>query len=963
VSFSTAASCGVNISEFSNIWFQDPLDTWSQNFGLSGTVTPQTVTPRQNGDLVMTVGCSAASIGAIAGGYAPLTMDGTGYAAGYDILSGSVVSSVSWPTVRATWSALEATFVAGPVGPNPLLQFPETLVQVAVGGNFLAPVEGIGVWANISHYVRSMTLGPLGRQHELDRVQAAAGTVTVNNRDGAFNTWNTNSYLVNNGCLDPMTPLSVTAAWLGITSHEAFGYIQSVVPVIGDVLNVDATISTMDIFQLLSLRYLSGGNYAALVEADGGLSLEAFYRLGDLVNSYSVADSSGNNQTGSLIAGLNGTPLFGVAGPFLCDASTALDLTNGSNVLNGGVTTTNNATSPPTQNNPLGSAVAIWSFEAWVKWTSTAAVANGRSVAFTGSTDNVALPNLIYGIPNSNPSGGPLPGLAVGDLVTGPNIAVGSTITGVYTAQITLSLNTTGAGSGTFYAVAGQVGSTLFSGTTPSGQVDVRVGSFTSASVTYYNRITAGPVTSAYAPEAFSANNTTQNGLWHHVIMSYAASVATFSVDGMEDSVTNVGDWSSPTDITIGCDADGANGWVGSMANVALYSTFLDSTQVLNHYNTGMWFQQQEFGAADGDTTAGRFNKVMAVAGLPSATMLDVPYPFRTLMYAETNAVTTTSALNYLQTLTETEPGLIYQGADGVIRALSRQYQYLHPQSVTSNATFSDNTSTPYFYEGPSLSIAGDDLDVWNNIQVQSGRSGSQLQTWGPVQSPMAANSASVYGSRTLQGLTSLQQANDSDALAIAQNYGEWHNNPINRVEAISLTSYGSGGSNIPQMLARRLYDRISVAYQGQTSSSPFEQDSLIEQITHTVNVDSGPTWGTTWALSPYEILLDPFLIGTTQAQMSGAASVTGSGTSWTQIATSYPLASGTVTYTVASGATATVPFNANAAEVTAALDVLVPGTVCFGGPINTTNLGISFGASSQASFSAYFTSGNQLTL
>src|ERR1035437_1764176 len=114
-------------------------------------------------------------MGAIAGGYATLTMDGTGYAAGYDILSGSVVSSVSWPTVRATWSALEATFVAGPVGPNPLLQFPETLVQVAVGGNFLAPVEGIGVWANISHYVRSMTLGQPGRQHELDRVQAAAG--------------------------------------------------------------------------------------------------------------------------------------------------------------------------------------------------------------------------------------------------------------------------------------------------------------------------------------------------------------------------------------------------------------------------------------------------------------------------------------------------------------------------------------------------------------------------------------------------------------------------------------------------------------------------------------------------------------------------------------------------------------------------------------------------------------------
>lgn len=135
------------------------------------------------------------------------------------------------------------------------------------------------------------------------------------------------------------------------------------------------------------------------------------------------------------------------------------------------------------------------------------------------------------------------------------------------------------------------------------------------------------------------------------------------------------------------------------------------------------------------------------------------------------------------------------------------------------------------------------------------------LQEWGPPESEQAAVSASVYGQRTLQGLTSLQMAFDSDALAIAQNYGEWFNFPIERVTQITLQSYSSAGNNLSPMLARGLYDRITVRYLGQTQGPAFEQDSLIEQITHTVNMDD-PSWDTTWALSPYEILMEPTVLG-----------------------------------------------------------------------------------------------------
>ena len=65
---------------------------------------------------------------------------------------------------------------------------------------------------------------------------------------------------------------------------------------------------------------------------------------------------------------------------------------------------------------------------------------------------------------------------------------------------------------------------------------------------------------------------------------------------------------------------------------------------------------------------------------------------------------------------------------------------------------------------------------------------------------------------------------------------------------------------------------------------------------------------------------------------------------------------------TVASGATTTVEYNATAAQVQTALAVLVASTTVSGGPLNTSNVNITFG-SSQASFSAFFTSASQLTL
>jgi hypothetical protein len=904
ITCATAAYAAINVTEWSGLWYVDPLDQWSQNFGTSESIIPQTVQPRADRDLVISVGTTdSVTIGLPTGGFTALPMPGANTVAAYSVLSGSVASAMDWGMGSSqAWAAVEACFVAGVAGLNPEFQFPETLVEISTTNNFLAPLEGTGVWTNASSYMRSMTLGPLGRQHELDRVQAASAQIIANNRDGSFNTWNTSSYLYNNGLgLKPMNPVKVTAAWDGVTSPQYYGYIQAVVPQITDALNVDAEITCVDIFQMLSLQYLANNNYAQSVLSNGPV---AYYRLGDQPATYTTLDSSGNGYTGSLISGISGTPAYGSAGAMLYDPNTALDCTNGTNGPNGGFCTIDNTTQPPTIHNPLQSATN-WSFECLLKWTQTAAVTDGGVgtvfYATAASGEQIAIQVGQGLVSVANPSG--------------------ASVSAVNTFNDAFILSPGWCGNGWEASTSYSTGTLIC----PSGAsgflfyMDVTTGSSGSSQPVW--NTTIGAITTDGAIQwlcfsNFSAivpNTVLMDGGWHHLVVVYDDSLNAVVpvVDGVELNlgafVTLTG--SSPYGIQIGIEsattsaeslvptilgtwkfgqpaADGVltggavesllqaeetNGFPGVIDEVALYDTLMTGTQIISDYHTFTWFQTQEFGASVGGPLAGRFNKVLQVAKLNPSTILNVPYQFRTLLYAEQDAVTTTSALNYLQTQTESEPGLIFQAPNGMINAYSRQYQYLNPTSIVSQGIFGDTSAAAYRFDGPSLQITSDDLDTWNDIEVQSGIPATAttgqveigvLQEWGPAQSAAAAQSASVYGGRTLQGLTSLQMAYNSDALSIAQNYFNWYGVPIQRVTQLTLNSQGNSGNNISQMLQRGLYDRLTVQYQGQTPGSVFAQDALVEQIQHTVDM-SGPTWTTVFSLSPYEILLEPTILGT----------------------------------------------------------------------------------------------------
>lgn len=853
-----------------------------------------------------------------------------------------------------TSATVSACFLPGTSAQNPNLTFPEMLVEVApdsYSSGFTAPLSGQGIWRNISNYVQAMSFGSLGRQHELDRVQATQGHVTVDARDGTFNAWNTGSFLYKNGHVLPaMTPVKVTAAWNGVTYPVYYGYVQSLELNIKDQLDVDAEIVCVDALQLMSLKYISGNNYESQILA---LQPNAYYQLGDAVNSNVVIDSSSNGYNGTILGSSTPQiPSFGQLGPFLFDTTTSLE-TNTTVNGNGGFNTNNSAPNPPKIQDPL-SAATNWTAECWFAMNTTVA-----SVGTTSQQNYVAsahggsnyLPFYSAWYSTSVPSN-----VVRGQLIEGLGVpqstfvaSVAST-TGIYltqnvngTAASTQAYVTTfttlgeASGYGLMSFFANENYFTVDAGLFPNSLTLTQVGAWniTSASAsgtTWTYGITSNgiapivgqniTVSGCYAPgttggaiyngtwvitssstTSFTVTGSTSgppsattfgtaigtvanpiltgtNGAvnlfdksWHHCVLEYsvagttgtasiyidgqlAGSVPTTSLTTGSLSLTN------PTGFTFGQTfMPSIYDFPGNMAQVALYDYNLSSTNIYNNYETGKWFAYAEYGAANGNDDYGRLNKLMDVIGLNSSTMLNCPYPFKTLLYADTNVLTTTSALNYMQTLSESEPGIIFQSPDGMISAYNRQYQYLNPTTVQLQvALTTDGTGIPI--EGNTLKLTADDLDVWTNVQVGSGKSGAALQVWGAKQSPTASVNAQTYGDRTLQGLTSLMQDLNTDALALAQNYLYWYENPQIRLSSISIHSYVNQGAAIPFQLGLGLIDLVEVVYAPQTSGDTFSQYYVIESISQTADVSAGPVLTTTYQLSPYEILLTPTILG-----------------------------------------------------------------------------------------------------
>lgn len=838
VTFSGSVTFGVNLSEWSGVYTVQPLDMDAQNYGVSAAPTTAVLpTGLAQTDVVLALTSAA---GVLTGGplnsFIGLSFGGsaTGISAGYRLVNPAGISTSWTQSGSHSWSTCIVALQPGAATLNPngdatTATMPETIIEMSTNSNWQVPI-----WQNFSRYVQKCDVGPIGRQHWLDRVQAAPAKITVNNRDGTFNPWNSNSSLYNGGTgLRPMNPVRIVASWNGVSYPVYYGYLQGVPLTLTDVLNATSELDCIDIFQYLALNYLSHNQYAQAVIADGGANLLSYWRCGDSPGSAMasvsgiLSDSSGNGVTAQMFDGALGNlagsfatrnpnnpglPLLGQPGPIIYDPNTSVDLTNGSNTSSGyffGI--------------PAPGGVTGWNIEMFFQYIGP------------NPPGSYVLISVIHGIASNL------------DLVIGSFSGYTNRIGG--------------------YALAG-LGTTL---------------------------------------QFVSAFTNPCDGNWHHLQWICGSADGILLIDGGNTNLifgsypTNI----SLTEVIIGADN---NSWGGAApVRVAEVSTCKNASvaTTFHHYSPGpgSWFTTPETlgQTLNANPPLTRLERMLTVAGIPTGwtatygtqpavnsmvVFEDGRYPLTELageVYQySTNAsensvggpapattqissITSQTALNYLQTLSETEPGIVYGFPDGTIHVQNREHQYTNANSITSQATFGDGVGMHPF-NALEWSPIADDADIWNDIQIQSARPGSTLQEWGPAQSAAATASMNIYGERTLQGLTGLLQLFDSDALAMAQNYLSWYKDLHVRIDSIQFdnvaTVGGVLGYNLPQALGRVLMERVTISYTGQTNSSTLSGDFLVESIAQMIDFTQGK-WTTTWSLSPYEILLSPILLGT----------------------------------------------------------------------------------------------------
>ena len=195
----------------------------------------------------------------------------------------------------------------------------------------------------------------------------------------------------------------------------------------------------------------------------------------------------------------------------------------------------------------------------------------------------------------------------------------------------------------------------------------------------------------------------------------------------------------------------------------------------------------------------------------------------------------TTNVLTALKDCAIAENGQFFIANDGKATFRNRDYRISNTNAVNVQATFS-NTGTDLPYTNVSTSF--DDNEIINVYQW--------TRKNGNAQNVTDADSVTRY--RPKENTKTTINTSDSDVLSIIEQKIAETSLPIVRID--NLTINPKDDTNLwPQVLNREFGDRIKVKIQS-PDNSIFEDELLIESISHTVNASS-QTWSYSATLSP----------------------------------------------------------------------------------------------------------------
>ena len=199
----------------------------------------------------------------------------------------------------------------------------------------------------------------------------------------------------------------------------------------------------------------------------------------------------------------------------------------------------------------------------------------------------------------------------------------------------------------------------------------------------------------------------------------------------------------------------------------------------------------------------------------------------------------TERALSALQTVEQTEGGLLFVSRDGKITFLDRT----KPVTVTldaTNLTWGDSGLEKDYVD---VSTSFDDSQIWNDVKVTA-----PGKTDGVASD---ATSQARYFKRTLVQATIHDDGNENQSRAeyLLARFGE----PALRVTGMDLGSAKGQDVQWPHILPRELHDKVR-ARKRPVGGGTIEQDSFIEGYTE--NIRQG-VWDIVWNLSPLDRATD----------------------------------------------------------------------------------------------------------
>ena len=228
----------------------------------------------------------------------------------------------------------------------------------------------------------------------------------------------------------------------------------------------------------------------------------------------------------------------------------------------------------------------------------------------------------------------------------------------------------------------------------------------------------------------------------------------------------------------------------------------------------------------------------------------------------------TKTPLDMLQEAAAADSGVIYIDDDGTVIFADRDAIISDDRSITVQSTY--DTTDVAGKKFVDTSIVYDDSLIYNIVKIDrkvtTAAGGEELT--GTTVIVSNAESISLYGARTLAievpivsnlgADTSYGQNKAKDlALFLASQYA----NPELRPEQIRFAPQGNPAVLYPDLLSKKIRDRVAVKFAVPGGGSAVERDCFVESVNHTITPGN---WSTTFGLSSATFYTGFFILDNT---------------------------------------------------------------------------------------------------